>query len=240
MSLRLRVAAACAALLAGCTGAPEPRPLDGSGPAAVAAVSEVADAQVDADRALAEALDGLRAGDEAVRRARAAASVDAALAEVDDVRARLEELDLEAAGTALEELTGATARAQAAVARAAADAEGTDAWLSSYLEAELAVLAAVDAHVAAGDDLRVAIAGHRDVLLDALDVLAEVAGRRGDLRDAEEAAAAVEVALRDTLEDLIDAQEATAAAGAARATSGEALNEASADAAAVAERRPPR
>ena len=111
-------------LLVGCTGGAR-GPTDAVAEAtgqAVASVDEVATAQADADAQLREVLAELRAGDETVRRLRAAASAAGALDGSAEVRRSLDELDLAVTEEAFERLGRATARARDDVATASAAA----------------------------------------------------------------------------------------------------------------------
>ena len=204
---------------------------------AVATVDEVAVAQSEADAALSDVLAELRAADETVRRLRAASSVAAGLEAAAEVRDALGSQDLTAVEGRFARLDQATDAARRAVADAASAAdEADDAWSVTYLEAESAVLDAVAAHSEAGRELLDAARPHRDALEEVLGAAVEV--EIADPDDGPAAAAAVELEVGAELETLVGAQEATVAATEQRVETAAELNAVSADAAAVAERRP--
>lgn len=236
----LAVVVVAVATLAACTGGSATADrLAAANATAVETVDAVAGSQSEVDAQLTALAGAVRGADETVRRLRAPASVDAALDRLEEARQALQDADPQRTVEALGTLQAATATARDAVGTAAeVAAEADDTWAVDYLAAESRVLTAVAEHASAGAVLVEALTTHRDAAATALDEADQVRARRDDLGGAEEAAAVIEVELRTAIDALVDAQEETAAATQARAASAATLNAASADAAAVAERRP--
>lgn len=242
--MRAVVLALLAAILAGCAAASpttdptasETDPRDQVLVELRDEVADVADAQTDADEAVADVLAGVRAVDEgAPPLARAATFEDA----LDGWAAVHEAVDV-ASVTGLRRRYLAVADDVDAARQTLASARGQldDPWEVRYLDAQDTVLLAVREHARVADQLAQLLVQHWPTYTDVDARVTDFASRRGNYRDTQEATDALAVELDTVLDDLAVAEGQIAEWRAKRADAAEAVNEATADAVAIWEQRP--
>lgn len=228
----------------GCSAAPTPAPTDGVAAADRAQVladlrtevADVAEDQATADARVNEVLEAVRAVEESVAALRGATGFDAALESHEAVHGRVGET--RASGLrdgylqVADDVDGA--RQVLASARARLD----DAWEQEYLDAQDAVLLAVREYARTADQLAQLLERHWPTYVTADEEVTTFAARRGNYRDEQEAADAFAVELEGVLGELAVAEAQIAEYRTRRTAAGQAVNEASADALTVWERRP--
>jgi hypothetical protein len=198
-------------------------------------VADVAEDQAAADRSVNDVLEVVRAVEESVAALRGHAGFDAALDDHATVHDRVE-------GTRVGGLRDGYLRVaedvdDARQALASARARLDDPWEQEYLDAQDAVLLAVREYARTADQLAQLLEQHWPTYVDVDAEVAAFAARRGNYRDEQEAADAFAVELEDVLGDLTVAEAQVAEYRTRRTAAGQAVNEASADALAVWERR---
>lgn len=234
---RLRLAAVAAVLVTGCAAPTQP-----GGPppteAAVAAVDDLAVAQRSADDQLSELLAALQAAEDVLDRIRRPASATTAADQLEDATAQLGTAPLGTADDELAQVAAAAAAARAALDEARSWArDRDDRWLVEYLAAEIRVVDQVDDHAAAGAEVQAAAEAHLPVLRTALDEAAAATAPDG-VEEGTARAVAAEDAIAPHTSQLERGRTALAEAVERRSATAAQVNAASADAAAVAERRP--
>ena len=232
-----------ASLAVGCASAPvsgEPSPaVDGRAVALARvtdAVADVAAAQAEADPMLATALAGVRELDVLVARLRDAETVDAAKDTWPRVDGAVQAVELEPLRPRIREIAFAVDRARAALSRASEGLE--DDWETRYLAAQDETLAAMRTYAEEADALAQVLARHWPTYDALAELTATFVEQRWFYRDAEEAAAAYEVAIAEHREDLARAQDEIRRFRERRDEAGRAVNTASAAAAEVFRSRP--
>jgi hypothetical protein len=204
---------------------------------------EVAVTRSEVDGRLEAALGVVGEVDAVIETSRTPALAADGLAALQAVRDDLEDLDPEELREELRELATSIDEARASLATALEDREG---WQADYLVAQDQVLGAVREHAAACDALVQLIDRHRPAYEAALDRLAEVEEEWAEAREDDDAVGAprqrdlaeeVEAALSGRLEAVALAQEELATYAERREATAEAVNQATADAATVFDRR---
>lgn len=229
--------------LVGCSATPSPVPTAGAtdGRAEVLAdlrgeVADVAEDQAAADADVNEVLEAVRAVEESVAALRGPAGFDAAL----DAHAAVHEQVEATRVTGLRDgyLRVAEDVDDARQVLASARSRLDDPWEQEYLDAQDAVLLAVREYARTADQLAQLLEQHWDTYAGVDAEVVGFASRRGNYRDEQEAADAFAVELDGVLGDLTVAEAQVAEYRTRRSAAGQAVNEASADALTVWERRP--
>lgn len=245
MSTRVLALLLTALLTAACSATPADLPAaaatDDTAAEALAeldvALAGVSEGQDVADRAVNDVLEVVRAVDETVAQLAAPAGFDEAVA------AHAEDVHPRVTATTVDELrqgyldvaaTVDDARQTLASARAVLD----DPWEQEYLDAQDAVLLAVREYARTADRLAQLLVQHWPTYADVDATITDFAGRRGNYRDTQEAVDALAVEIDTALDELAVAQAQIAEHRARRTTAGRAVNDATADAVTVFERRP--
>lgn len=230
-------------VLGGCSAAPSEAPTAAAADdrAAVLAdlrddVAAVAEDQTAADAEVNDVLEVIRAVGESVAGLRDAAGFDAALDAHDAVHQQA--AGVEASGLRDGYLQVAEDVDAARQALASARARLDDPWEQEYLDAQDAVLLAVREYARSADQLAQLLEQHWTTYLEVDEQVVAFADRRANYRDEQEAADAFVVELDDVLGDLAVAEAQVAEYRTRRSAAGQAVNEASADALSVWERRP--
>jgi chromosome segregation ATPase len=198
---------------------------------------EVAERRQAIDEEVDQALALLRRADEAVARARRAPLVDQGLEEGVEVRAELADLTPDDLRADLRELASRIDETRGVVAALRATLRDDEVWEHAYLDAQDAILRTVREHAAAGDALLQLVDRHRPTYDAALERLEAVAQERDELEDEAAAADEVDDLLADIREPLGLAQDELAEFRDRRRATGRQVNEATADAATVRDRR---
>lgn len=201
-----------------------------------AAVSEVAEAQAVADPGIATTLAAIRELDLAVARLRDPETVDAAIEAWPRAEGAVADVELAPLRPAIREIAFAVDRAR--IALAGATEAASDGWRVDYLAAQDETLVAMRAYAEAADALVQVLERHWPTYRDVAETTATFVEDRWLFRDAEEAAAAYEVAIAGYRSPLVRAQEEIARFRQARDDAARAVNDASAHAAVVFRSRP--
>lgn len=237
---RFLLAAAVLALAAACSNATSSSPEVDGGAVEMArlntAVATVAEEQSEADPLLADHLEALRRLDAIIEELRDPEQVDAAKGRWQAVAEALEVVDVEALRTAYREVAFAVDEARVALAEAREDVDG--GWESDYFTAQDGVLGAVREHARAADALAQMIGAHWGMYRDLRDITATFVEQRWFYRTPLEAADAYELEIKPHLEQLREARSLVARYTAERDDAAVAVNQATAEAAAVWASRP--
>lgn len=227
--------------LVGCSATPSPSPTaDAADRVEVLAdlraeVAAVAEDQAAADASVNDVLEVVRAVEESVAALRGPAGFDAALEEHAPVHQQVEAT--RASGLRDGYLRVAEDVDEARQVLASARARLDDPWEQEYLDAQDAVLLTVREYARTADQLAQLLEQHWQTYTDVDAEVVAFAARRGNYRDEQEAANAFAVELDDVLGDLAVAEAQIAEYRTRRTAAGRAVNEASADALSVWERR---
>ncbi len=201
-----------------------------------AEVAAVAAAREAADETLAPALDAVQQLDAALAGLQREEGFDEQLAAHDQVHAAVTAVDPGDLRQGWLDLAAEVddARELLASTRQVLDRE----WERSYLAAQDDVLLAVHGYAEASDRVAQVLAHHWEVVSEADERIVDFATRRSNYRDTTEARDGLLVELDPLLGPFATAQEQLAEQQRRRAQAADALNEASADAAAIHEQRP--
>ncbi len=196
----------------------------------VARLRSEVDAEVEASLAVMGEVGGV------LTTVRSPSRAPSGFAAVGQVRDDLDDLDPDGLREDLRELAAAVDDARADLALVA---EGSDGWEEEYLGAQDRVLVAVREHAAAVDALVQLIDRHRTTYATVLEKLAEVEDDPGEDPEGDrDLAEEAEEALSGRLEPVSLAQEELTTYAERREATAGAVNEATADAAMVFDRRP--
>ena len=200
------------------------------------AVADVAEQQAQADPALAEHLEILRRLDGLIEELRDPEQVDAAKERFAPLATRFEELDADHLKQQYRQLAFEVDEARGALNRARQDV--TDEWEAEYLDAQNDVLAALRGYAQAADALAQVLGTYRELYAAIAEETRIFVEQRWFYRTSQEAADAYELAIEDQLSGLSEARKVIADFTAERDEAAVAVNQATADAAAVWARRP--
>lgn len=218
-----------ALLSAACMGAPAADPSSSVDPEALqelhARMADVADAQRDADRRLAVAVEAVRQLDGIVAGLRDPDRVDEAKDSWPRVEAAWRAASSEGLREGLVDLATAVDRARAALDRVR-DELGDETWPRDYLDAEDEVLVRTRSYAETADGLARALVASWPTYEDLHDRTARFVEQRWFYRTSQEAADAYELAVQPLLSELAAGQEAIAAAREDRDASAREVNEA--------------
>lgn len=231
-----------ALLLVGCSASHRPAPTEVDDRESVLSelgdeVAAVAQGQGRADAAVNDVLEVVRAVDESVAELRTTAGFDDALSShTQEVHPRV--VDTEVEGLREGYLAVADdvddARQTLALARQRLD----DPWETDYLDAQDAVLLAVRDYARVADQLAQLLVQHWPTYTEVDGRIVDFTERRGNYRDEQEASDALAVELDPVIDDLAVAESQLADYRARRSAAGQQVNDATADAVTVYERRP--
>lgn len=229
-------------LLAGCSATPLPEPTQVDDREAVLSalrdeVAAVGAGRGEADAAVNEVLEVVRAVNEAVAGLGNATTFDATLAAYeDDVHARVAAVEVDGLRDGYFAVAEDVDEARQTLASARQRLD--DPWEATYLDAQDAVLLAVRDYAEVADRLAQLVVQHWPAYTDADGRIVDFAARRGNYRDTQEAFDALAVELDTVVDQLAVAEAQIAEYRGRRTAAGRAVNEASADAVDVYERRP--
>ncbi len=200
-------------------------------------VSEVAELQAAADRAVNDVLGVIRRVDEALDGLGGAATFEATLDGYAQVHAEVDATEAEGLRDGYLAVAEAVDEARATLAAARVELDG-DPWEVEYLDAQDEVLVLVRAYAETADQLAQLLERHWPTYVDVDGRVVEFAEGRDNYRDTEEAANALAVELDPVLDDVAVAQAQIADYSQQRTVEGRAVNDATADLRSIYERRP--
>ena len=200
------------------------------------AVAAVATEQAAADTRLLAALEAVRAVDEGLAPLRIVDTIDDAVAAWSDADAAFRRAEVTDLRTGYLETAAAVDRARETLATTRSQL--TSAWEVSYLDAEDEVLATVRTYAESADRLAQLLERHWPAYVKVADQVSSFVERRWFFRSPQEALDALTVELDTLLIDLATAQRELAQYRREREAAAQAVNEATAEAVAVWNRRP--
>lgn len=198
-------------------------------------VAAVDEQQAAADQALNGALDTVRLVDEALAQLERPTAFDAALTGYDQVHQAVDATTVDGLREEFFAIAEAVDTARTTLSRARQRLD--DPWEVAYLDAQDEVLTTVRSYAETGDRLAQLLIQHWPTYVDVDGRVVDFAARRGNYRDTPEATAALAVEIDTVLGDLIVAESQIAEFRTKRSEAGRAVNDASAAAVEVYQRR---